>query len=107
MTGSASPHRARVTLLAAGLLAASPAVAETRAPPGATACLGCHDACPDDPTAPPCLRRLKPDAIAEALEAFRANGRAGTVMPLIAKGFSREEIRALASYLGRPEGSPR
>ncbi|GEP05201.1 hypothetical protein MOX02_32390 [Methylobacterium oxalidis] len=60
----------------------------------------CHSACPADPAAPPCLARLSPEAIAEALEAFRAGRRPGSVMPVLARGFSHEEIRALAEHLG-------
>jgi cytochrome c553 len=45
---------------------------------------------------------LAPDAIVRALKEFRSGQRAGTVMDRIAKGFTDEEMQAIAAwYAGR------
>ncbi|MDR7039131.1 cytochrome c553 [Methylobacterium sp. BE186] len=95
---SVRSRSARVVLLC---LVGAPAVADDVPPPGASSCAVCHAACGPVPAAPPCLRNWTPDQIAEALDAYRTGRRTGTVMPYLAKGFSREEIRALAEHLGQ------
>ena len=69
------------------------------APPGASACSGCHSAAPG---AAPALAGRAAGEIAEAMRAFRSGARAGTLMNRIAKGFSEEEIRAVASWVAAP-----
>jgi cytochrome subunit of sulfide dehydrogenase len=85
--------------VAAVLVAASaPALAQTVAPPGATACSGCHGAPGPNAVVPP-LRGRPVEDIVGAMQAFRSGERAATVMDRIAKGFSDEEVRAIATWI--------
>jgi cytochrome subunit of sulfide dehydrogenase len=88
-------------ILFASLAAVAPATAQSLAPPGATACSGCHG--PGGNSVVPPLQGQAPEAIEAAMEDFRTGRRPATVMDRIAKGFSEEEIRAIAAWLGRPE----
>ena len=91
----------RVTLLAAGLLAAIPAgAAPALAPPGASSCLGCHGPGANSGGMPP-LRGRKAEEIAAAMAEFRTSARPATVMDRIAKGFSEDETRAIAAWLAQ------
>ena len=90
------------------LLWAAPAAAQTVgpgpvqavAPPGATACSGCHGV--NAATDIPSLQGRSPDEIAAAMQAFRSGERPATVMDRIAKGFTDEESRAIAAWVSRP-----
>lgn len=74
-------------------LAASP-----EPPPGATSCTGCHPASAKVETpVPPLAGRDLADMVA-AMQAFRTGQRPSTVMDRIAKGFSEEEVRAIAVW---------
>lgn len=53
--------------------------------------------------APPPLAMLTPGTIDSALSDYRSGRRAGTIMPRIAKGFSKEEAQAIARALGQPK----
>lgn len=94
---------ARAALLGLLGLAASTAVAGLAAPaagatpPGALACGGCHPAAPMG--AVPSLQGRSAEAIAADMQAFRTGARPATVMDRIAKGFSDDETRAIASWL--------
>jgi sulfide dehydrogenase cytochrome subunit len=77
-------------------LAASAAAAE--APPGASSCSGCHAASAAVDTPVPRLAGLPAPLIAGAMRAFRAGQRPGTIMPRIARGFSDDEIAAIAVW---------
>lgn len=96
---------ARRAILAAALGAASllaavrPAAAQSLAPPGAAACSGCH-AGPGAASPMASLRGRDPDDIVTAMRAFRSGERPATVMDRIAKGFSDDETRAIAAWLG-------
>jgi cytochrome subunit of sulfide dehydrogenase len=91
---------ARAALAGVALLAAAPAAAQALPPPGAQACSGCH-AVPARPGAAiPPIHGSAPEAIAEAMRAYRTGERSGTVMNRIAKGFSDEEIAAIAAFIG-------
>ena len=51
----------------------------------------------------PRLAGLPAPRIADSMRAFRAGTRPGTIMPRIAKGFSDDEIAAIAAwYAARP-----
>ena len=91
---------ARALGLGAALLlgGAFPGLAQP-APPGAAACSGCHGA--GGATAFPSLQERSPDEIADALRAFRTGERPATVMNRIAKGFTDEEARAIAAWIGQ------
>ena len=84
--------------LAAALMvgAAVPAGAQ-EGPPGASSCSGCHPAAGGG--AVPALRGQPPEQIAAAMRAYRSGERPATVMDRIAKGFSDEEIQAIAGWV--------
>jgi cytochrome subunit of sulfide dehydrogenase len=78
---------------------AGPALAASAAPPGAASCSGCH---PVRVSASPAVARLYGRDAAEimtAMAAFRDGSRTSTVMGRIAKGFSDDELRAIAAWL--------
>jgi len=79
-------------VFSAGALAAGP-------PPGAASCLGCHPTSATVNTPVPRILDRKPDEIVAAMLAFRSGERPSTVMGRIAKGFSDDEIRAIAVWL--------
>jgi cytochrome subunit of sulfide dehydrogenase len=84
------------------VIAASCAVAAeapgVAAPPGASSCSGCHAASAAVETPVPRLAGLPAARIAEEMRAFRGGTRPGTIMPRLAKGFSDDEIAALAAW---------
>jgi sulfide dehydrogenase cytochrome subunit len=84
----------------AALGAAGAGPVQAVAPPGATACSGCHgeNAATDIPS----LQGRSPDEIAAAMQAFRSGERPATVMDRIAKGFTDEESPAIAAWVSRP-----
>lgn len=91
-----APARVLPAILVA-MSAAAPAAADMP-PSGATSCSGCH--APAGAESPvPGFSGRSADEIAAALLAFRAGERPATVMDRIAKGFSEEEIRAIAAWL--------
>jgi sulfide dehydrogenase cytochrome subunit len=70
------------------------------APPGASSCSGCHPAARSLDTP---VSRLVGGSSAEmvaAMQAFRSGQRPATVMDRIAKGFSDDEIKAIADWYG-------
>jgi cytochrome c553 len=68
------------------------------APPGAAGCSGCHAGNPRvDTPVPPLSGRPAAD-IAKEMIAFKSGERKGTIMDRIAKGFSDEEIQAIAVW---------
>jgi cytochrome c553 len=79
---------------------ASPACALAAPPPGAPSCLGCHAAAGAD-NAVVSLSSLTTEQIETAMQAFRSGARAATVMDRIAKGFTDEEVRAIALWYAR------
>ena len=79
------------------LLTAAASAAEL--PPGATSCSGCHPPTASAETKVPPIRGRNPAEIVAAMEAFRSGERPSTVMGRIAKGFSDDEIRAVAAWL--------
>jgi sulfide dehydrogenase cytochrome subunit len=81
-------------------LAASPGLAAAP-PPGASSCSGCHPPSASVETKVPPLRGQDPAAIVAAILAFRSGERPATVMGRIAKGFSDDEIRAIAAWVAR------
>ncbi len=88
------------TLAAVLITAATSAFAQPLSPPGATACLGCHGPGRASTSVLP-IHGQSPDDIVRAMQAFRSGQRAATVMDRIAKGFSDEETRAIAVWLGQ------
>ena len=84
-------------MLAAVVMAIAPAFAFAAPPPGAASCLGCHASSGQDNRVLP-LSSLKAEQIETAMQAFRSGTRPATVMDRIAKGFSDEEVRAIAQW---------
>jgi sulfide dehydrogenase cytochrome subunit len=68
------------------------------APPGAASCTGCHAEGPNANTPIPRLAGKDTDAIVAAMQAYRGGQRPATVMDRIAKGFSDDEIKAIAAW---------
>jgi sulfide dehydrogenase cytochrome subunit len=77
---------------------ASAASAIDVAPPGAAACSGCHPMSRWAGT--PFTRLVGRNAveIVTAVQEFRTGRREGTVMDRIAKGFTDDEIKAIAAW---------
>jgi cytochrome c553 len=78
-------------IAAAALTAAEP-------PPGAAACTGCHPVSARVTSPVPRLAGLDRNAMITAMQDFRAGRRPATVMDRIAKGFTDEEIQAIAAW---------
>jgi cytochrome c553 len=78
--------------------AAGPAAAVDAAPPGAAACSGCHPASKKVET--PFTRLVGRNAadIVTAMQEFRTGQRPGTIMDRIAKGFTDDEVKAIAAW---------
>jgi cytochrome c553 len=68
------------------------------APPGATTCSGCHPAKRWVDTQVPRLNGRPVGDIIAAMQAFKSGSAASTVMGQIAKGFTSEEIKAIADW---------
>jgi cytochrome subunit of sulfide dehydrogenase len=77
---------------------AAAAVASAEPPAGAASCSGCHPASTRVTSPVPRLVGLERDAIVRAMQEFRSGQRAGTVMDRIAKGFTDDEIQAIAAW---------
>jgi sulfide dehydrogenase cytochrome subunit len=74
------------------------ALAASAPPPGASSCSGCHPAGTKVDSPVPRLAGRSADEIVSAMKAYRSGERSGTVMGRIAKGFSDEELRAIAAW---------
>jgi cytochrome c553 len=68
------------------------------APPGASSCSGCHPVARSVDTPVKRLVGGNPADIAAAMQAYRSGQRPGTVMDRIAKGFTDDEIKAIADW---------
>jgi len=79
-------------------LAAVPAAVAVDPEVLASTCSGCHTPSDTLSTAIPRIRGLPEIVIVETMRAFRAGQRSATVMDRIAKGFTDDEIRQLATY---------
>jgi cytochrome c553 len=79
--------------VALGLLLAVPATA-AEAPPGAVMCSGCHH---EDGMAVINGRSVK--YLVSTMEAFRSGDRPATLMNRLVKGFSPEEVQAIAEWI--------
>jgi cytochrome subunit of sulfide dehydrogenase len=89
----------KILAAAIGLVSiAAAAVASAEPPAGAASCSGCHPASASVTSPVPRLIGVAPDTIVRAVKEFRSGQRAGTVMDRIAKGFTDEEIQAIAAW---------
>ena len=87
----------RIVAAAAGVFLSGASIASD-APPGAAACSGCHPANPSIATTVPRLNNRDAAQIAVAMQEFRTGQRPATVMDRIAKGFTEDEIKAIAAW---------
>ena len=87
-------------LLIAAILGFAVAAEAAMPPPGAAACSGCHAAAAAVATPVPRLAGMKPAELVAAMEEFKRGARQATVMDRIAKGFSDDEIKAIAAWYG-------
>jgi sulfide dehydrogenase cytochrome subunit len=85
-------------LAGASLLPAAAIAAD--APPGASSCSGCHSPSATETSTPPRLIGRDPAKIVSALQEFRSGQRAATIMDRVVKGFTPEEIQAIAAWYG-------
>jgi sulfide dehydrogenase cytochrome subunit len=69
-------------------------------PPGASSCSGCHPVSASVDTPVKRLVGRKPEEIVAAVQAFRSGEKPATIMDRIAKGFTDEEIKAIADWYG-------
>jgi sulfide dehydrogenase cytochrome subunit len=93
----------RVLWWAMAIAIATPTCGFASPPPGAASCLGCHAAAGSESPVVP-LSSLTAEQIQIAMQAFRSGSRASTVMDRIAKGFTDEEVRAIAQWYARDKG---
>ena len=70
------------------------------APPGASSCSGCHPVSRSVETPVVRLIGRNPADIVAAVQAFRSGQKPGTIMDRIAKGFTDDEIKAIADWYG-------
>jgi sulfide dehydrogenase cytochrome subunit len=73
-------------------------VAAGEPPPGAASCSGCHPSSTRVTSPVPRLVGLDRAAMVKAMQDFRSGSRAATVMDRIAKGFTDEEVQAIAAW---------
>jgi sulfide dehydrogenase cytochrome subunit len=85
------PMRAFALIVAAVLLAGA-------GPPGASSCTGCHA----QGAGIGVLQGRPADDIAAQMEAFRSGARPATLMNRIVRGFTPDEVRALAAWFAAP-----
>jgi cytochrome c553 len=78
---------------------AAASVARAEPPAGAVSCSGCHPTSPRVTSPVPRLNGLDQAAIVKAMQDFRSGARSATVMDRIAKGFSDQEMQAIAAWL--------
>ena len=89
----------KVLAAAVGLTSIAAAVVASAEPPaGAAACTGCHPVSARVASPVPRLAGLDRAAIVRAMQDFRSGARAATVMDKIARGFTDEEIQAIAAW---------
>jgi sulfide dehydrogenase cytochrome subunit len=94
---------ARIVTAAALLLASiaqASAAGPADAPAGAASCSGCHPTARWVDTTVPRLVGRNPAEIVTAMQGFKSGQRPATVMDRVAKGFSDDEIKAIAAWYG-------
>ena len=85
----------RILVAAVIALVSNDAAVSADAPPGASACTGCHAAS----AGVDAMRSLAGRTdIAEIMLAFQSGRRPATIMNRLARGFTEAEIRAIAAW---------
>jgi sulfide dehydrogenase cytochrome subunit len=87
-----------ITIIATVLLSFAATGFAADAPPGASSCSGCHPASSGVDTPVKRLKGQDAAQIVAAVAAFRSGERPATVMNRIAKGFTDDEIKAIAAW---------
>jgi sulfide dehydrogenase cytochrome subunit len=88
-----------VVAAAIGLLSIAAAVVAAAEPPaGAVHCSGCHPTSARVTSPVVRLAGLERAVIVRAMQEFRVGQRPGTVMDRIARGFTDDEIQAIAAW---------
>jgi cytochrome c553 len=90
--------KARHAFIVMAVCACMTPASAAEVPPGAASCTGCHAENPNVDTPVPRLAGQDANAIAAAMQAYRSGQRPATVMDRIAKGFSDDEIKAIAAW---------
>ena len=85
-------------ILACALVIGAGAVFAADAPPGAAACSGCHATNAAAETPVPKITGRSADETVKLMAEFRSGEKPSTVMGRIAKGFTDDEIQALATW---------
>ena len=88
----------KATAAAIAVISIAAAVAASAEPPGAASCSGCHPSSARVSSPVPRLAGLDRAAIIRAMQEFRSGQRVATVMDRIAKGFTDDEIAAIAAW---------
>ena len=81
------------------LISPASAAGPADAPPGALSCSGCHSTSRAVTTVPR-LNGRNPADVTAAMQAFKSGQLPSTVMDRIAKGFSDDEVKAIAAWYG-------
>lgn len=76
----------------------APSAAQADAPLGAASCSGCHAADPKVRTSIPKIAGRKAAELVTLLQAYRDGTAPSTVMGRIAKGFTPDELSAIAAW---------
>lgn len=99
MLKSSSHRFLGIALIAGAAFAASPAMADSKAEMLANTCAGCHgtDGSSHGP-ATPTIASLSKEYFISSMKDFKSGKRTSTVMDRIAKGYSDEEIEAMANH---------
>ena len=97
--GDAARRPVWVRVLSCVALIITTGTAAAEVPPGGSSCAGCHPTSAKEETPVPSIRGREPAEIVAAMQAFRSGERPSTVMGRIARGFSDDEIRAIAAWL--------
>jgi cytochrome c553 len=90
--------RSVVAAVIACVSIAAATVASAEPPVGAAACSGCHPSSARGPSPVARLAGRDRAEIVKAMHDFRSGERAATVMDRIAKGFTDDEIQAIAAW---------
>jgi cytochrome c553 len=77
----------------------APVLAASLPPPGAASCSGCHSVAATPTSSVSRLYGRDAGEITTAMTGFRDGSLPATVMNRIAKGFSDDELRAIAAWL--------
>jgi cytochrome subunit of sulfide dehydrogenase len=89
-----------VAALLLAMTAPASAAGPADSPPGALACSGCHATARSVETTVPRLIGRNPADMVTAMQAFKSGQLPSTVMHLFAKGFSDDEVKAIAAWYG-------